>query len=170
MSLPTLFEIDRQLEETIEALEMAQELGHESMVDAFTETLKELMLKHTQKVDSCIGYIRKTEGYVEAVDGEIKRLQSLKKRLEGRIEYVKTVAENVMMKNGLIEMPGTMERKFWVKESKFVKLLDEKMIPEQFKRITTVSEIDKRAILEALKDNVYVPGTELGTRLNIQVK
>lgn len=168
--MSTFLEIDRQIQETIEALESAQELGHGSMQDQFMNDLVILMQNQATKVDSCIGFIRHCESMVLSIDEETQRLKRLKDRYEKKIDWLKSIAKSVMDNQKSRELNGTLGRKFSLRDSKSLQILDQEIIPEKYMVTKTESNPDKRLIMEDLKEGLYVPGVQVLVQSTVQVR
>lgn len=95
------------------------------------------------------------------IDAEIKRLQARKKvtaNLSKRLtDYIKTSMEQADMKK--IDTP-TLTLAIQ-KNPPSAEVISEEMIPSRFKRIVQTITIDKKEILEALKEGYEVSGCKL---------
>ncbi len=59
--------------------------------------------------------------------------------------------------------------KVWYKDSEYVDLYDESILPEEFKTIKVSEMASKSDIKKAIKAGKDVPGAALGKRRNIQI-
>lgn len=100
-------------------------------------------------------------GLVKGIDETVKRLKERQDRIEKRIGWFRTAAATAMEVAAIkkLEAPaGTITLKA-VPPS--VVITDEAAIPSAFWKVPE-PRLDKKAVLDALKDNVAVPGAELG--------
>lgn len=116
------------------------------------------------------GYILKTfDDSTSIIEAEIKRLQELKCKAEKRKELFKQRLSDAMIAFG-VEKITTPTLTLSFRKSESVEILDEESIPESFTDTKEVTTISKTRIKEAIKQGITVPGAELITKQNLQVK
>lgn len=123
-----------------------------SQMDALTMRIED-------KLAGCVSIVEKYDNYIKSIDGEIKRLQTLKKSYKSNSERMKGyMLHNIKkLKGTKLELPknrisiGTCPP--------HVEVYDLDMVPDEYKRVTV--EPDKRAILAALQSGEDVPGAAL---------
>ena len=116
------------------------------------------------------GYVIKSlSDNVDAIDTEIKRLQSIKKVNENAIDRLKDTLTSAMQ---LFEIPElkTPTLKINFRKSEQVIVHDVNSLPQMFKTIKVTEQPDKVKIKQAIKDGEDVLGCELVTVQNIQIK
>ena len=148
----TLFKITEQARELSQAL-IEGELTPE-MVSALIINQNELQEKSINYVYA----IRSIEYELEAIDSEIKRLQSLKTSRTNAIERMKSAVLDAMDIYGIdkIETP-TMKLSVRLNPPS-VELVNEYQIPDIFKKEKVTVSIDKTAIKEAIESGLEVQG------------
>lgn len=126
-------------------------------------SLDRLNLELSNKVHGIGKWMRNIEGNETVLQAEIDRLEKRKKaivNLESRLkEYVKMCMEKAEVKK--LEFPLFTARIQANPPS--VEITDERVLPARFIKIKQVTEIDKRGVLEALKDGESVIGARLVT-------
>lgn len=105
----------------------------------------------------------------EAIGSEIKRLSELQKQSLKRAENLEKYISYSMTKNG-IDKIETDIAVISFRKSETTDILDEKLIPIEFKKIKTVESIDKTAIKKAIKDGQEVAGATITEHKNLQIK
>lgn len=134
----------------------------------------ELMNDLAAKVEACVAdnaesvckLIRDIEGGLLYYDDEIKRIQTNKKRDLKKISSLKMFLEPYVKEKSLKQL-GTF--KVSLRKSHKVNIIDESLIPEDFKQYDEVLKVDKLKIKEALKSQ-DVDGCELITNETLQIK
>jgi hypothetical protein len=116
------------------------------------------------------GYVIKSlSDNVDAIDAEIKRLQSIKKVNENAIDRLKDTLSSAMQLFGIPELK-TPTLKINFRKSEQVVVHDVNSLPQIFKTIKVSEQPDKIKIKEAIKSGEDVIGCELVTVQNIQIK
>jgi hypothetical protein len=116
------------------------------------------------------GYVIKSlSDNVDAIDAEIKRLQSIKKVNENAIDRLKDTLSSAMQLFGIPELK-TPTLKINFRKSEQVIVHDVNSLPQMFKTIKVSEQPDKIKIKEAIKSGEDVIGCELITVQNIQIK
>ena len=116
------------------------------------------------------GYVIKSlSDNVDAIDNEIKRLQSIKKVNENAIDRLKDTLSSAMQLFGIPELK-TPTLKINFRKSEQVIVHDVNSLPQMFKTIKVSEQPDKIKIKEAIKSGEDVIGCELITVQNIQIK
>ena len=105
----------------------------------------------------------------KAVDTEIDRLDSLKKYYDRRGQKLKSyLAHNLQMigKDRLETEKAVLS----FRKSETTDILDEKLIPQEYKTVKTTESINKTAIKEAINGGVEVPGAVVTPHKSLQIK
>jgi hypothetical protein len=144
------------------------ELNSEESLDV------EIMNDLAAKVEACVAdnaeavckLIRDVECSLLYAEDEIKRIQANKKKDLKKINSLKMFLEPYVKEKSLKQL-GTF--KVSLRKSSKVNIVDESLIPEDFKQYDEVLKIDKLKIKEALKSQ-DVDGCELITNETLQIK
>jgi hypothetical protein len=132
-----------------------------------------LQLTEEQFQDKAISYgyvIKGFDNTESIIEDEIERLMVLKQRAAKRKELFKERLASAMLEFGVekIESP-TLKLSF--RKSEAVEITDETVIPQECKELIPETwKISKTKIKEAIKAGEEVPGAELVTRKNLQIK
>jgi len=153
-----------------EALEQAIELNHEESAALIEQEIMDLLIKNKDEVDNGVNYVKYVESQSELIDAEIERLKAFKKRYDGRIKAMKHFSMLVMKKLGIERLDGNLGRSFSLRKSQAVNVTNLSLLPNEYTRITTNIEPDKRLIADHLKRDIIVPGAELVVNESIQVR
>lgn len=153
----TLYEIDKAILACIDG-----ETGE--IIDA--DALAALSMERDKKVDGVALWIKNLLAEADALEAE-------KKAFEERAKAAKTKADS--LKRYLTDTLGgkkfkTTRVQVTFRPSHPVEITDESAIPKEYIVTKTETAPDKKAISEALKNGIAVPGARLGDVLNPQIK
>jgi hypothetical protein len=153
--MATLYEIKGQFREL---MEMADEC--ELTQADIADTLEGIEYEMEEKADAYAKVIRKLEGDTMVVDAEIKRLTDKKRCIQNNIKSLKHSLEKAMIETGMTKFKTPLFGFGIQKNPPSVKILDEGKIPEDY-RIKQPDKIDKKAIIQALKESGSTDWAEL---------
>lgn len=160
-----LYEISESMEKVLNNL---PENPTPEEVEKFQKEYLELDGKLHDKVDDTVKYMRWLETNISAIDEEIARLNKLKSPLTNKVDRLKWYIKTAMDIAGH-EKIETSICKVWYKDSEYVDLYDESILPSQFFKEKVTKSVSKSDIKKAIKDGNDVPGAALGKRRNIQI-
>ena len=112
-------------------------------------------------VDCTLGAIDRLNRAVEYYKDQIFELQKLQKALQSTRQRLEGNLMGAMESFNLEALEGRLTTVKVRMNPPKVDLIDELAIPSEFKKITVVEDIDKKAISEALKQGQDVPGARL---------
>lgn len=165
----TLYEINRNIEDAIDAMlnSVNEETGE--VDDAAANALAELQEAREQKLDNIGAYLKNLKVEADALTEESKALKSRADRKKKDIEKLKEYVVTCMGKEGLSKFESTRV-KFSFRASQKVEVSDEDALPLIWKREVIKYEPDLEKIKAAIKAGETVPGAELVDRQNLQIK
>jgi hypothetical protein len=140
----------------------------ESLLQVNKENLEE-------KLDNMAKVVANLEGDINACEGEIHRLASMKLSKELAIRSIKkamlTALTNVTTpdKRG-VHRVETSTFKLSTRKSEQVVITDLRALPSKYKTVTTSEAPDKNAIKIDLKEGKIIKGASLSTNLNLQIR
>jgi hypothetical protein len=161
-----LYEIVQEMTDAIELYSKAE--SDEELLEV-EKKLNDIQISFNDKAVAVSRYIRNIEGNQSAVKAEIERLSKLLKTYEGEEEWLRGYLKRSMEATNTQKIQSPIFKIAIVKNNPSVNVLDEKLVPEEYKRTTTTITVDKRKILELNKQGIGVDGTEIirNTRLSI---
>lgn len=162
-----LYEITDSFVEVMDKLENGELTMHEA--DAI---LTELQCALSIKSNDIIGYYLDRKTLIDNIDTQIKRLQELKKVEQNKLDRYKDYVKNSMEIMG-IEKIETGVGKLQIARSPIsVDIIDEKLIPDEYKEIVTETKVDKKKIAENFKETgEIVEGVRINTNnTNLRIK
>ena len=128
-----------------------------------------LALDITRKAEGIVKLVSNWESDADAIDAEIKRLQELKRAKQSRAEWLREYLSRNLQDAGIDKLDlGTHRVSF--RKSARVEIRDESKVPDNYKRVKTVVDVDKVKIKESWKQGIGVDGTEVVEHHNIQIK
>ena len=167
----TLYEIDSKIGELIErgfTADCVNEDGEidEARVEAY---LAELPIEREAKLDAYGCLIKNLAAEVEAIAAEEERLKTRRKAKEKKLEVLKEAVVRSLAAAGQTKAE-TPRVAYTVRRSEAVNIFDEEALPDVYFVQKVTFQCDKRAVKEDLKRGIDIPGAELVTNANLQVK
>lgn len=159
-----LYEIKQNYLELLTRFRQAedeQELGEiaDALAD-INETLEE-------KLDNCARVYRTLEAEAEVYKQESNRLRGKANILENRAERLK---DYIGLNLGQGNKISTSLFDFSWRKSEQVVIDSELLVPDQYKRVTTISEPNKILLKQDIKMGAEVPGARLISNYSLQIK
>lgn len=161
--MKTLFEI------TQEVIELASLLEEGEFTPELEQQLKITRDELDSKAENYVKVIRSVEGDISVIDAEIKRLKEIR---DGKTRVVDRMKEalSTAMTAFKVDKIETALMKLFFRKSESVEILDESLVPEQYKLSRVVVNPDKILIKKLIKSGEEVPGAEVVEKLNLQIK
>ena len=133
---------------------------------------EELTVLLQQKSQNIIGYTRNIELTVEAMKMEEKRISEQRKTLENKVSKFKEYVKECMDKNNITKIETELGSLTITKNPASVEIIDENIIPEEFKQEVVTVKIDKTAIKNHFKATGEIPeGTNIiTTNTSLRIK
>lgn len=123
-----------------------------------------------QNKSQSYGYLIKSMEYdVNTIDAEINRLEGIKRVRNNTIKRLKTVLSESMQQFEVEELK-TPTLKINFRKSQTVEIIDEDLIPKEFKTVKVTTSISKAEIKKAIKNGELVVGADLKNHKNLQIK
>lgn len=166
----SMFSAIDQVKTILDAIELAEEQGHGSMIDAYVGDIYAILKDAEDGIGRCIGFVKYTEKEAQLIDDEIERLKAVKKALERRSDRIKQLALAFMDMTGKKQLEGSYGRKFTKVETKSVIITALDQIPDSLKRVTTVIEPDKKAIADYILEHGQCVGATLAINSHVKVR
>ena len=121
-----------------------------------------------EKVENIVKVAKTLEYEAKAVGEEIKRLQERKTSIENNRKRLLENAQDLLDRAGLQKLQGQLFT-VWIQNSPpSVNVLDEKLIPERFYKFTP--SLQKKEVIEAIKNGEEVPGVEIVQGRGLRVR
>ncbi|BBW99046.1 siphovirus Gp157 family protein [Geobacillus subterraneus] len=146
-------------------LEMAEEMD----TDAIVDTLEALQEAIEDKAENIGKLIRNLEADVKVIRDEEKRLAERRQVIENKIERLKSYLQEQLEIAGIEKVKRPTITVSIRKNPPSVDVIDETLIPADF-LIPQPAKVDKRAILERLKNGEHVPGAALKQTKGVQIR
>ena len=104
------------------------------------------------KTENIVKYVRNLESNTDLVDIEIKRLSDIKQKNKNKIERLKNIILERMKTLNINKLETSLGNVSRRKNPVSVEVVDEKMVPAEYKKIEQVIKIDKKAITNLFKE------------------
>ncbi len=151
-----LYEISDDISE-LKRLEEQDEIDEQTLND----TLESLQLSFNDKAEAITKVLKNISAPIQAIDEEIKRLQARKKIIENNVERLKDYLK-INMQIAKIDVIKTDLITIRLQNAPpSVEIEDASSIPEDYKKVKIISEIDKKKIIKDLKAGKEVSGVKL---------
>lgn len=127
--------------------------------------------KEFQKKADNYGYaFRHYEANIEILESEIERLSGKLKVEKRGAESLKNIIANNMMLLGIEKLKSTFFSFSFRNSSSVQVSIDAEKLPEQFKRVKTTVDPDKKAIKDALQCGELIEGCQIVENRSLQIK
>ena len=163
--MANLFDISKRY---INILELAENPDIPSEV--FEEALREMDGELNEKLENIVAFIRSLEGDVSTIKNEVDRLNSRKKAAENKINSLKRYMEECLRAVNKTKIKTSLNTISIQKNAPSVNVLDEKLIPKEFRKEEVVVSIDKKSILFKLKEGIEIEGCELKQTERLRIR
>ena len=156
----TLFDINKAI------LEFDYEIDEETGEILNAEELDALELARDEKIEGVGLWIKNLQAEAEAVKKEKDAMADRQRRLEKKAESLKNYLAWAL-KGEKFSTPRIAMS--W-RKSESVLIPDEALLDDRFVNIQMIKKPDKKLIKDTLKAGLEVPGAELVTTQNLQIK
>ena len=123
-----------------------------------------------KKSSGIVALVRNLESDVDTIKAEIDRLNNLKKVKENRIANIKNYTKECLEEAGIKKVSTSLGNISIRKTPGAVEILDEDLIPTEYKSEIVTVKVDKKAILAELKEGVVIQGVNLKTGTSLTIK
>lgn len=162
--MASLYELTSDLREL-------QDIDFADAEESDIEVIKDIIKSQIEnKGTGIIAIIRNEESDIEGIKAEIKRLQDLKKSKENKIENLKKYTKECLEDADIKKVSTSLGNMTVRKNPASVDVLDESLIPSEYKREVVEVKVDKKAILADLKEGVVVEGATLKISTSLMIK
>ena len=136
------------------------------------EVIRKIIKQEIQnKSTGIVAVVRNLESNIAAIDTEIKRLQELKRLKQNNITRLKEYTKECMNIQGIKKLETSLGNISIRKTPASVKILDETKIPLEYLNVKQVTSIDKKTLLDDLKDGLILEGiAELSQGTSLTIK
>ncbi len=143
-----------------ELTEQYRELANLDMdADTLADTLEGIEGEIQIKAENLMSVISNMKSDTDSIDAEIKRLQTRKKTIANRQDWLREYLRSNMEASGIDKITCPLFTITLRKPTQAVSVDDIDALPDEY--IKTVRSADKVAIKRALKSDVDVPGCSL---------
>jgi predicted nuclease with TOPRIM domain len=149
----------------MQLIELADQLDEET----FRNTLESIQDSIEDKVENTAKVIKSIEADVLAIKEEEKRLKERRQALESRIDNIKDYLKEQLEKTGIDKVKRPTITVSIQNNPPKAEIVDEKTIPLTYK-IPQPAKLNKKAILEAMKNGEKVPGAVLVQERGLRIK
>lgn len=146
-------------------LDMAEQLDQ----DTFKDTLESIQESIEDKVENTAKLIKSIEADVTAIKAEEKRLKERRQALETKVDSIKGYLKEQLEKTGIDKVKRPTITVSIQNNPPKAEIVDEKTIPLTYK-IPQPAKLNKKAILEAMKNGEKVPGAVLVQERGLRIK
>ena len=129
--------------------------------ESVAETIESFEMDFNEKANNIALVNANMSGDIASIDGQIKRLQSMKSAIVGRQDQLKEYLRYNMDKSGISKIQCPLFSISLRKPLKVVSIDDVESIPDEYVKVTTSVAPDKALIAKALKAGSLVTGATL---------
>lgn len=170
MANVSLYELDAQLEATLN--ELYSHIDDDGSVDIpedISEQLETLQIDRRDKIEGITLYIKSQIAMADAIKAEEKALAIRRKQHEAKAESLKKYLASSMQRADETKFE-TARCKLSFRKSETLEIIDESLIPLEYKTAEIVYTISKNDIKTAIKEGKEIDGAVIITKQNLQIK
>ena len=156
-----IYELNNAWQEIIHRMEEGDELDLTDTLESIEEAL-EVKLENTAKV------IRTIEAEAAAIKSEEERLKKRRNAMENNVGRLKNYIFESMQITGKERLKGVHVSLRLQNNPPSVNMLDDKAIPAHY-LVEQPSTVDKKAVLQDLKNGIAVEGAELKQEKSLRI-
>jgi len=149
----------------LQVLEMADELDP----DVFADTLTSIQEAIEDKAENTAKLIKNLSADIDALKAEEKRLADRRKSLENKVNWLKQYLQQQMEFAGIDKVKRPTLTISIQNNPPSVEITNEKSVPSDF-MIPQDPKIDKKAILERLKNGEQIAGCALKQTKGLRIR
>jgi len=146
-------------------LEMADDMESDALVD----TLEALQGEIEEKAENIAKLVKNLEADAKIIKEEEQRLAERRRAIEAKVERLKTYLQQQLEVAGLQKVKRPTITVAIQNNPPSVEIADEKLIPSEF-MIPQPAKIDKKAILERLKNGEEIPGCSIKQTKGVRIR
>ena len=158
-----------EITERYQNLELLLDNADENIKQVLLDGLNEIKEEFNEKALNLVKYIKNIDSDIDGFKAEEKRLSERRKTLENQKESIKEYLYTEMNKIGQKKVDLGLFKLNIQNNPAGVNILDEKLIDKKY-LIEQEPKIDKKAILNDLKNNVDVKGCEIHLGESLRIK
>ena len=128
--------------------------------ETISDSLAAIKGEFEDKAINCVKWEKGIEGKIATIDTEIKRLQAMKKTVTHQRDSFREYIRGSMEATGIDKIECDLFTITLRKASQVVEIVDDKIIPAEYKSEVVTVKIDKNVLKRALKDS-DIPGAKL---------
>lgn len=154
-------------------MQVMDKLGSGELTEQETKEIQDqLQNALMQKSNSIIGYYQNQKALTDAIDVEIKRLQEMKKSVDNNLDRYKEYVKTNMEVLGIEKIETSLGKLSIAKSPISVEILDENLIPEEYKETVTTTKINKKAIADNFKSTgEFIEGVRINAdNTNLRIR
>lgn len=122
------------------------------------------------KAENTAKLIKTIEGDVETIKAEEKRLQGKRRALENKKDGIKGYLEHHLKVMNIDKVKTPLFTVALQNSPASVKVLDEDLIPEKYKKTVTTTSVVKKDLLDALKNGEVIEGAEIKQSKHLRIR
>lgn len=164
MTKTSLYDIAESLRAILEYGDCDEESGV-----PIGEQIAALKMTYDDKVDGVIAFIKEQRALATAIKAEQDALKERRAAIENRVERLSEYLANCLRIANKTAYENA-RHKVTFRRSEAIEIIDESLIPAEFKVVKTTETVDKKAIKEAIEEGEIVDGAVLVERQNIQIR
>lgn len=139
-------------------------------LDALEDTLQSIEDAIEVKAENYAYMMRMMDAEAEVIKAEEKRLADRRKAVENRKERLKANLENGLLMAGIDKVKTPTVTVAIQNNPPSVQIEDEDLVPEQFVTVEIIRKIDRKSILQALKDGDLIEGCSIKQGKSLRIR
>lgn len=158
-----LYELSNKYNELIAYMEETDQL------DELKDTLDSIEYAFDSKVESIAKLIKAKDAERQAIEDEIKRLKARADKIGKETDWLTNYIQTEMEHTGRDKVKSALFNISLNLNPPAVNVIDESVIPSKLFTVKVTRNLDKRGIMERLKNGEKIPGVELIQRKHLKI-
>lgn len=163
--MSTLYDITSRYNNVAELLD-----NPDVPMEVVEEALSSISDEFNVKADNIARFIKDLNATATSIKEEEIRLSNRRRSFENRANGLKDYLEANMRAMNVKKVKTNFFSFNIQSNPASVEILDETLIPEKFKSVETVTKIDKKALLKAVKETGEIAGVSLKTSEGLRIR
>lgn len=160
-----IFEINNALHTVWEMV-----LDEDADLEVLEDTIQSLEVARDDKAEGMAKLIRYLDSQADVIKAEEKRLADRRKALENRKDRVKQLLEMQFALWGTDKIKTPTMTVSMQANTPSVQIADENLVPDEFITIETIRKIDKKSLLQRLKDGEQFEGISIHQGRSLRIR
>lgn len=138
--------------------------------EVFEDALREMDGELNDKLENMVNFIKSLNGDIQTIDNEIARLTTRKNATKNKINSLKNYMENCLKLINTKKVKTSLNTISIQNNPPSIEIVNEDLIPREFRNEEVVVKYNKKAMLSALKNGKNIAGVSIKQTESIRIR